>query len=87
MGSGDGAVPLRDRSIDGTCAGDLDPLLSKEFPLPGVVGDRAEWFRVEDDPDAVDQTRYAAGVVLQRVGVMQSPETGVRSLEEARKCI
>jgi hypothetical protein len=34
-----------------------------------VIQDWVEWLRVEDDPDAVDQTRHAAGVVLQRFSV------------------
>ncbi len=55
--SGDGTVPIRARTTDGTCATELDPLLSKEFPPPGVIEDWAQWLRVEDDPDAVDRIR------------------------------
>ncbi len=39
------------------CQTQPDPLLSKEFPPPGVIEDWAQWLRVEEDPDAVDRIR------------------------------
>ncbi|GMV91386.1 MAG: hypothetical protein AMXMBFR82_11640 [Candidatus Hydrogenedentota bacterium] len=39
------------------CGLATDTLLLKEFPPPGVIGDWAEWLRVEEDPDAVDRIR------------------------------
>jgi putative transposase len=39
------------------CGLRTDPLLSKEYPPPGVIVDWAEWLRVEEDPDAVDRIR------------------------------
>jgi len=55
--SGDGTVPFEARDSGAPCGNQLDPLLSKEFPPPGVIEDWAEWLRVEDDPDAVDRIR------------------------------
>jgi hypothetical protein len=61
-----GSVP---QGLASPCQTQLDALLSEEFPPPGVIENWADWLHVEDDPDAVDRIRHAAGVVLQRASV------------------
>lgn len=44
-------------SCDASCAHLLDPVLSNEFPPPGVVEDWAEWLPGEDESDVVNRIR------------------------------